>query len=543
MKSTHLRLLLQRGGSRRLFIASILSAFMWVGVIVVSAIVLARVIVAIINRDSSAFSLILILAAVWSLRAVFQSTFESWCSLQAVAIKQGIRTEVTSQLDSYSHVPPSVITTLLVKGLNSLDIYLGRFVPQLFFAMVVPLVVIATLFILDPLSSLIALLTLPLIPLFGALIGRYTADSVSKKWRTLGSLSAYFEDSLRGFVTLKIFGRHATQSSRIEEMGDKYTRETMKVLTVSFLSALALELAATISVALIAVTIGIRLVHDSIDFTSALTVLILAPEVYFPVRNAASLFHASADGTQALEQLHEFQNKRQGAVQAVGCDFSTVNQISWKQWGLTIPGRQRSVLGDHTVKRGEIHFILGESGVGKSTFALNLIGITHEAHVEISTPHGTHLLTPELNDSWFKHLGWVPQLPQLANGSVRDQFTLISKDTSDFEIEKILNRCGLEVRDLPQGLASKVGGAGEGANAASGGQIRKIAVARALFSQPQVLIADEPTADLDSRSADLVMKALREYATTGAIVICITHDLSVVRLDDSRQGFETVVPS
>ncbi len=543
MKSTHLRLLLQRGGSRRLFIASILSAFIWVAIIVVSAIVLARVIVAIINRDSSAFSLILILAAMWSLRAVFQSTFEGWCSLQAVAIKQGIRTEVTSQLDSYSHVPPSVITTLLVKGLNSLDIYLGRFVPQLFFATVVPLVVIATLFILDPLSSLIAVLTLPLIPLFGALIGRYTADSVSKKWRTLGSLSSYFEDSLRGFVTLKIFGRHATQSSRIEEMGDKYTRETMKVLTVSFLSALALELAATISVALIAVTIGIRLVNDSIDFTSALTVLILAPEVYFPVRNAASLFHASADGTQALEQLQEFQNKRQGAVQAVECDFSTVNQISWKRWGLTIPGRQLSVLGEHTVKRGEVHFILGESGAGKSTFALNLIGITHEADVEITTPQRTQFLTPELNDSWFKHLGWVPQLPQLAHGSVRDQFTLISKGASDIEIEKILSRCGLEVRDLPQGLDSKVGGAGEGTNAASGGQIRKIAVARALFSQPQLLIADEPTADLDSSSSNSVMKALREYATTGAIVICITHDLSIVRPDDSRQSFETVVPS
>ncbi len=543
MKSTHLRLLLQRGGSRRLFIASILSAFVWVAIIVVSAIVLARVIVAIINRDSLAFSLILILAAMWSLRAVFQSTFEGWCSLQAVAVKQEIRTEVTSQLDSYSHVPPSVITTLLVKGLNSLDIYLGRFVPQLFFATVVPLVVIATLFILDPLSSLIAVLTLPLIPLFGALIGRYTADSVSKKWRTLGSLSSYFEDSLRGFVTLKIFGRHSTQSSRIEEMGDKYTRETMKVLTVSFLSALALELAATISVALIAVTIGIRLVNDSIDFTSALTVLILAPEVYFPVRNAASLFHASADGTQALEQLQEFQKKRLGAVQAVECDFSTVNQISWKQWGLTIPGRQPSVLGDHTVKRGEVHFVLGESGAGKSTFALNLIGITHEANVEITTPQGTHFLTPELSDSWFKHLGWVPQLPQLAHGSVRDQFTLISKSATDIEIEKILTRCGLEVRDLPQGLDSKVGGAGEGTNAASGGQIRKVAVARALFSQPQLLIADEPTADLDSSSSDLVMNALREYATTGAIVICITHDLSIVRPDDPRQSFETVVRS
>ena len=543
MKSTHLRLLLQRGGSRRLFIASILSAFIWVGLIVVSAIVLARVIVAIINRDSSAFSLIAILAAIWSFRALFQATFEGWCSLQAVSIKQGIRSEVTSHLDTYSHLPPSVITTLLVKGLNSLDVYLGRFVPQLFFASVVPIVVIATLFILDPLSSLIAVLTLPLIPLFGALIGRYTADSVSKKWRTLGSLSSYFEDSLRGFITLKIFGRHTTQSARIEEMGDKYTRETMKVLTVSFLSALALELAATISVALIAVTIGIRLVNDSIDFTSALTVLILAPEVYFPVRNAASLFHASADGTHALEQLQEVQKKRQEVIEEVDCDFSTVNQISWKQWGLTIPGRPLSVLHEHTVKRGDVHFILGESGAGKSTFALNLLGITHDAELEIETPQGVLSLRPELSTSWFKHLGWVPQFPQLAHGSVRDQFTLISRGVSDLEIEKILLRCALDVRDLPQGLDSIVGGAGEGTNSASGGQIRKIAVARALFSQPQVLIADEPTADLDSKSSEIVMKALRDYAATGVIVVCITHDLSIVRSDDSRQGFETVVPS
>jgi len=543
VKSTHLRLLLQRGGSRRLFIASFLSAFIWVGIIVASAIVLARLIVAVINRDSSAFSLILAIAALWIFRAVFQSSFESWCSLQAVSIKQGIRSEVTLHLDSYSHLPPSVITTLLVKGLNSLDVFLGRFVPQLFFASVVPLVVITTLFILDPLSSLIAVLTLPLIPLFGALIGRYTADSVSKKWRTLGSLSSYFEDSLRGFITLKIFGRHTTQSSRIEEMGDKYTRETMKVLTVSFLSALALELTATISVALIAVTIGIRLVNDSIDFTSALAVLILAPEVYFPVRNAASLFHASADGTQALEQLQEIQDKKQAIEQSVECDFSEVNQISWKQWGLAIPGRQLSLLNERAVKRGELHFILGESGAGKSTFALNLIGITHDAELEIETPQGIHLLKPELNDAWFKNLGWVPQFPQLAFGTVRDQFTLISKGASDSDIEKILCGCGLELRDLPLGLDSTVGGAGEGTNSASGGQIRKIAVARALFSRPQVLIADEPTADLDSNSADTVMKALRDYATSGAVVICITHDLSIVSPDDSRQNFEAVAPS
>jgi ABC-type transport system involved in cytochrome bd biosynthesis fused ATPase/permease subunit len=150
VKSTHLRLLLQHSGSRRLFIVSIVAAFTWVGIIVTSALVLARVIVAIIDKDTSAFTLIMLLVALWGFRAVFQSAFESWSSIQASSIKVLIRHEVSSDLQSYSHVSPSVITTLLVKGLNSLDVYLGRFIPQLFFAAIVPAVVIITLFLLDP---------------------------------------------------------------------------------------------------------------------------------------------------------------------------------------------------------------------------------------------------------------------------------------------------------------------------------------------------------------------------------------------------------
>lgn len=537
MRLKNLRLLLQRDGSRRLFIASIAASVIWVGIIVASGLVLARVIVAIINRESSALSLIGILTALWAFRALFNPTFETWCSLKASSIKRQIRNEVTSNLDSYSHVPPSVITTLLVKGLNSLDVYIGRFLPQLFFSMVVPAVVIVTIFILDPLSALIAVLTLPLIPIFGALIGRYTADSVAKKWRSLGSLSSYFEDSLRGFITLKIFGRHKTQSSRIEEMGDKYTRETMKVLSISFLSALALELIATISVALIAVSMGIRLVNDSIDFTSALAVLILAPEVYFPLRNAASLFHASADGSQALEQLQEIEKKKSASIDLIDCDFSQLTAVSWSQWGLRIPGRESSVIEAHTAKKGELHFILGESGVGKSTFALNLLGITHEAEVIVEAGSTQTRLTPELNSSWLKNLGWIPQLPQLASGTLRDQFRLISPTASDEEIKKVLSLVGLEIEDLPSRFETFLGGSGEGINTASGGQVRKIAVARALFSKPLLLIADEPTADLDSQSAENVMKALRSYAAAGAIVICITHDLSIVGTQDSQQSF------
>jgi len=538
VKSTNLRLLLQRGGSRRLFFASIVAAAFWSALIVSSAIVLARAIVAIIHRDSHATALIATLAALWAVRSVFQSSFERWCSIKAVEIKQQIRTEVTSQLDSYAHISPSIISTLLVKGLNSLDIYLGRFLPQLFFASITPFVVIATLFILDPLSGVIAVLTLPLIPLFGALIGKYTADSVNKKWRTLGSLSAYFEDSLRGFITLKIFGRHKSQGARIEEMGDRYTEETMKVLKISFLSALALELCATISVALIAVSIGLRLVDDTIGFTTSLAVLILAPEVYFPLRNAASLFHASADGTEALEKLTGLQANKGLAFAQQQIDFSLVDQISWQRWGLNITGRPQVSIAATTLKTGQIHFIVGESGIGKSTFALNLLGINNDASVTVTTPSGMFELDDSMKSSWFAHIGWVPQLPRLANGSLRYQFQLISPAITDSEIEKLLARCGLEIDQLPDGFETMVGASGEGSNPASGGQIRKIAIARALLSKPQVLIADEPTADLDSDSAERVMKTLRGYATSGAIVICITHDLSIVRSEDSQQSFE-----
>lgn len=537
MKSTNLRLLLQRGGSRRLFFVSVIGASIWSAIIVVSALVLARVIVAVINLDSSAISLISLLAGLWAFRAIFQSGFEFWCSRQAVAVKQEIRSEVTSALATYAHVPPSIISTLLVKGLNSLDIYLGRFLPQLLFASITPFVVIATLFFLDPLSGFIAVFTLPLIPIFGALIGKYTAETVSKKWRTLGSLSAYFEDSLRGFVTLKIFGRHKSQGQRIEEMGERYTQETMKVLKISFLSALALELCATISVALIAVSVGLRLVDSKMGFTTSLAVLILAPEVYFPLRNAASLFHASADGTEALEQLTNLQVDQNQIPVQQDVNFSLVDSISWNQWGLHITGRSPCSIAAKTINSGELHFIVGESGIGKSTFALNLLGIHNDAGVIVRTNGQAHALDGSMKSSWFKSIGWVPQQPQLAHGSLRQQFQLITPTIDDAAIIKMLARCGLEVTDLPDGLETQLGAVGESSNAASGGQIRKIAVARALISRPQVLIADEPTADLDSESADKVMKTLRGYATSGAVVICITHDVSIIRADDSQQSF------
>jgi ATP-binding cassette subfamily C protein CydD len=205
---------------------------------------------------------------------------------------------------------------------------------------------------------------------------------------------------------------------------------------------------------------------------------------------------------------------------------------------MQIEGRAPAGIEGTTLRSGQLHFIVGESGIGKSTFALNLLGISNQAHVEVLTSTEKFILDASMKSSWFAHIGWVPQLPQLASGSLREQFQLISATVTDAEIEKVLARCGLEIEELPQGLETQLGASGEGSNPASGGQIRKIAVARALIAKPQVLIADEPTADLDSESAEKVMKSLRGYASSGAIVICITHDLSVVRSEDSQQSFE-----
>ena len=533
MKSSHLRLLLLRGSSRRVLFVAVAAALFWSAAIVVSALILSSLITGIINGEGSLPTLLIYLACAWGLRAIFQSTFEYWCSRQAVRIKQELRSEITASIDAYSNLSASHVSTLLVKGLNSLDIYLGRFIPQMFFASITPFVVIATIVILDPLSGVIAILTLPLIPLFGALIGKYTADSVAKKWQTLGSLSKYFEDSLRGFVTLKIFNRHTSQSSRIQVMGDRYTDETMKVLKISFLSALALELCATISVALIAVSIGIRLVDDHISFVHALAVLILAPEVYFPLRNAASLFHASADGTQALTELTAMKDSGRKKIEQQEHDFSALSTLSWQQWSLDIPGRINSTIEPQSLKCGDIHFIVGESGIGKTSFAMNLLNVSQSAKVFADNVE----LTPALQQSWFKAVGWIPQSPALASATVRKQFTLIDPSLGDGEIIELLDQCGLSLHDLPQGLDTTIASSGESGSSASGGQIRKIAIARALAAKPRVIIADEPTADLDQVSSDQVLGALRSFAAHGAIVICISHDLSLLLPSDSTSTF------
>jgi ABC-type transport system involved in cytochrome bd biosynthesis fused ATPase/permease subunit len=476
--------LLLKGSSRYLFIASIISGFIWSTFLLVNAWLIATLIISIINKEAiNPYLNYLIL--LWIIRAAFLSLFENWTLKRAFEAKREFRSRTTSNSYGMRQFSPAVMSNLLTKALNSIDTYYGRFIPQLLFSFITPLIIIIFVATKDLLSAGVAIFTLPLIPFFGALIGKYTSDAVGRKWRTLGTLSSYFEDSLNGYATLKLFGRTKGQSVRIKEMGARYSEETMRVLRVSFLSSLALELAATISVAVIAVEIGLRLVAGNIEFSSALMILILAPEIYFPLRNAAALFHASTDGTEAL-----------GKLQALPSSNITNSKRTDYPKG--------------------IKFWIGTSGSGKTTAAMKLI-----------------------NSFESSGIGWIPQNPKLAEGSIRKQFQLVKPEITDEQIQQLLNSVNLNLNELPYGLDSKLESGSELMSAASGGQIRKIAIARALARKPKFLIADEPTADLDENSGRAVIKLLRTYASEPERgVIIITHDESQISINDEMMRFD-----
>jgi ATP-binding cassette subfamily C protein CydD len=299
-------------------------------------------------------------------------------------------------------------------------------------------------------------------------------------------------------------------------MGDRYTDETMKVLRISFLSALVLELAATISVAVIAVSIGLRLVGGAMDFFPALAVLVLAPEVYFPLRNAASLFHASADGGAALAELVDLLKAEPKGAHSGATAIGPIAKIQWGDWKSPYA---HAKLENRTLVAGDCLVMRGGSGLGKTTFLNSVLGFNQSAEIKIN-----NLDIEEIEKkSLFSHIGWIPQNPSLIAGTVRELFSNLPQKFTDLQIEQQLGEVGLSLSQLPQGLETQIGGTGEKSAHISGGQKRRLAIARALAISPSLIIADEPTADLDPLAAREILLLLEGYAAAGAIVIAVLH--------------------
>ncbi len=420
---------------------------------------------------------------------------------------------------------PGRISLIATKAISNLEPYFTRFVPQIFIAAFVPIVVGITIAYLDLISGLIVLFTVPLIPFFGALIGKYTSEAMAKRWRTMGILSGYLLDLLSGLTTLKLYGRAKVQEEHISEIGDKYRKETMRVLRISFLTSLALELIATLSVALIAVTIGLRLVNGDFELWRGLMILILAPEVYWPIRNLSAQFHASADGMESAKEIFEILDLSVEADDGL-TSVDKISLISWQGLTVAYSDRELIVIPSGSARAGEVTVLTGPSGSGKSTFLNLLLRVLEPTTGEIQI--NATFLSQFKRKEWLENIAWVPQEPTFPRSNIRGLFLMSTPNATDEDISNALFEVGLSSLSLEDSLALSVG------------QQRRLALARALLRKSQLLIMDEPSASLDEESEARILEILNKEAKKGKVVIVVSHRNAILSSADSTIHFAGV---
>jgi thiol reductant ABC exporter CydD subunit len=423
------------------------------------------------------------------------------------------------------------LATLVTHGIDALDGYFARYLPQLLLAVIVPIMVFAAVLSVDWISAVIMAVTLPLIPVFMALVGLATRAHTDRQFRTLQVLSGHFLDVVSGLTTLKVFGRSRAQAGVIRQVTDAYRRRLMATLRVTFLSSLVLELLASLSVALIAVAIGLRLLNGDIDLRSALFVLVLAPEAYLPLRQLGADYHASAEGLSAADQVFDVLERpvRPGGTVLELPDPATTPLVI-DGLSVTYPGRDRPALDDLslTVEPGELLAIAGPSGCGKSTLLAAFLGFVDPDRGTIRI--GDVDLATLDADAWRRHIAWMPQRPHLFASSVADNIRLGKPGATEAEVERAAAAADLGrlIARLPDGLHTILGQDGAGLSA---GERQRVALARVFIRDAPLLLLDEPTANLDGKTEAEVVQAVRRLAA-GRTVILVAHRPALLALAD-----------
>lgn len=520
MKLIDPRLFRLSRSSRGLIYVAVISAIFITLTTIAQAFLLADLITGAFQRNLNFAVLqdtLFVLIGVFAARIAFTYVGERYTSQISHRIRVDLRQALFAQMSKNASVlnvyfGPARLALISTRAIANLEPYFTRFVPQIFIATSVPLIVGLTIAFLDLVSGIILLFTVPLIPFFGFLIGKYTSQATQKRWRTLGILSGYFLDLLSGLNTLKLFGRDQAQGEQIAQIGDRYRKETMRVLKISFLTSLALEIIATLSVALVAVAIGLRLVEGNFELWRGLVILILAPEVYWPIRNLSAQFHASADGIQSAKDIFEVLDfnapKHHGVIR-----FEEVTEVSWSELEINYPNRESIRIPAGSFQSGSLNVISGPSGTGKTSLINLILGLTASSSgvISIHTSNGVHDLSEIEMEAWLKSISWVPQDPHFPSGSIGEFFHLSSPAAQQREITRVLQRVGLTGIELNKPVTLSVG------------QKRRLAIARALLHPHQILIMDEPSAALDQHTEALIIEIVKQEASNGKMVIVISH--------------------
>ncbi|MFD3544990.1 thiol reductant ABC exporter subunit CydD [Streptomyces sp. NPDC058655] len=532
--------LLRYARSTRLFLGAVVAlGLAGAGLVVGQAMLIAEIVVGAFEEGLEGEALrtpLLLLAAVALGRGLIAWLTELAAHRAGAAVKSELRGRL---LERAADLGPGwldgqrtgSLVALATRGVDALDDYFSRYLPQLGLAVVVPVAVLARIATEDWVSAAIIVVTLPLIPLFMVLIGMATQSRMDRQWRMLSRLSGHFLDVVAGLPTLKVFGRAKAQAESIRAITDDYRRATMRTLRIAFLSSFALELLATLSVALVAVTIGMRLVHGELDLYTGLVILILAPEAYLPLRQVGAQYHAAAEGLAAAEQIFEVletpvANPGGRAVLPAG----TPLRIEFDRVAVRYEGRGGDSPGPVSlaVEPGECVALTGPSGAGKSTLLQVLLGFTAPTAGRVRIGGvDLALLAP---DQWRERIAWVPQRPHLFAATIAENVRLARSGASDADVVQALQDAGAWefVAELPRGMETALG---EGGTGLSAGQRQRLALARAFLADRPVLLLDEPTAALDGETEAGVVDAVRRLSV-GRTVLLVVHRPALLAVAD-----------
>ncbi|MEV4462963.1 thiol reductant ABC exporter subunit CydD [Micromonospora echinofusca] len=430
------------------------------------------------------------------------------------------------------------LATLTGRGLDALDAYFTGYLPQLVLSVTVPVAVLARIFVADWSSALIIAVTLPLIPIFGALLGWQAQAATERQWRRLSLLGGHFLDMVAGLPTLRAFGRARAQTEVVRRMADSHRVATMKTLRIAFLSALVLELVATLSVALVAVPVGVRLLGGGLTLQTALLVLLLTPEAYLPLRAAGARFHASMEGLTALDEALTLSAASPAPTRGEGAAVPDGRgEIRFE--AVTVRYERTTALRDVTltIRPGERVAVIGPSGAGKSTLLGLLLGFVTPTAGRV-TVGGVDLADADA-DGWRRQVAWVPQRAHLFAASLADNIRLGAPDTPDPALAAAVHDAALDdvVAGLPDGLDTVLGERGHGL---SSGQRQRVALARAFLRDAPVVLLDEPTARLDTAAEAVVLDATRRLVA-GRTALLVAHRPAlladadrILRIEDGR---------
>ncbi|MFJ3527767.1 thiol reductant ABC exporter subunit CydD [Streptomyces sp. NPDC090132] len=529
--------LLRHARATRLFLAAVVVlGLAGAALVIAQAMLVAEVVVGGFEDGLTGSGLrtpLLLLAAVALGRALVSWLTELAAHRAGAAVKSELRGRL---LDRATALGPEWLSgqrtgslvTLATRGIDALDDYFARYLPQLGLAVVVPVAVLARVVTEDWISAAIIVVTLPLIPLFMILIGWATQSRMDRQWRLLSRLSGHFLDVVAGLPTLKVFGRAKAQAESIRTITSQYRLATVRTLRIAFLSSFALELLATLSVALVAVTIGMRLVHGELDLYTGLVVLILAPEAYLPLRQVGAQYHAAAEGLSAAEEIFsvlEAEPPAGGTREVPPSLRLELEGVTVRHAGRTEPSLAGASL---VVEEGETVALVGPSGVGKSTLLNVVLGFAapDEGRVRVG---GSDLadLSPE---RWRERIAWVPQRPHLFAGTIAENVRLARPEADDCAVTAALRDAGAYdfVAALPDGAATLLGEDGAGLSA---GQRQRLALARAFLADRPLLLLDEPTASLDGETEAGIVEAVRRLAA-GRTVLLVVHRPALLSVAD-----------